>query len=270
VGKQLEIARAQFAGGQQKRAIDTLWAAVPYPADADEANAHIDFLSELREQVSGRVQRRCDELLAVARASLQRVEAADRRSLTNQYRDAVAVVSRCRVLGGSGLPPKPSAIWELVFTDDAIRLVDIVGNEVIVPFSDVTAIEIGGPGARQSGGGFAGGGFGLAGAAEGMLIATALNLLTKRTSIDTLICIQTTTAELFLHHSEATPDSLRIRLSQVFTVLRRQHARPRESGHGGDAQMGAVEQLTSLATMLERGLITNEEFQNLKADVLKQ
>jgi hypothetical protein len=56
----------------------------------------------------------------------------------------------------------------------------------------VTAVEICGPGARRTGGGFIGGGFDLQGAAEAMLIAAALNMLTTRTTINTVICLQTT------------------------------------------------------------------------------
>jgi hypothetical protein len=61
---------------------------------------------------------------------------------------------------------------------------------VTVPFRDVTAIEVGGTGARRTGGGFAGGGFGPEDAAEGMLVALALNMLSTRTKIDTVTCIQ--------------------------------------------------------------------------------
>jgi hypothetical protein len=63
--------------------------------------------------------------------------------------------------------------YDLRFLDDRLavfscRLIDVL---VESPYSDVEAVEIGGPGLIKSGGGFIGGGVGLAGAAEGMAIA---------------------------------------------------------------------------------------------------
>jgi hypothetical protein len=72
---------------------------------------------------------------------------------------------------------------------------------------------------RRSGGGFVGGGFGAEGAAEGLLIATALNMLTTRTKIDTVLCIQGTYGEVFFHITTLTPEALRIRLSPAIIAV---------------------------------------------------
>jgi hypothetical protein len=264
----LETAKQQIAEGNHKKAVNTLWMAEAQSRTSSyDIDALIETAATLRAQTTGRVQRDCELLLQTLRG---RAAALEQRDLATSYRrDALAVVQRCRVLGGHGLPPRVGEIWELVFTDDEIRLVDMALGETAVPLSDVTAIEIGGPGAKKQGGGFIGGGFGLGGAAEGMLIASALNMLTTRTSIDTVICIQTKTAELFLHHGEATPDALRMQLSPAFTVLRQRLAGGSEAHRSEPGETGAVEQLTKLAELLDRGLIDEEEFRSLKADIFK-
>lgn len=182
----------------------------------------------------------------------------------------IARVGTCRVLGGHGLSVPANTTVQVLFTLDAMRLVQRGKDDVFVPYADIRALEIGGPGARRSGGGFIGGGFGLQGAAEGALIASALNMLTTTTKIDTVICVQTSTAELFLHNGETTPDRLRMRLSQVFNILRgRTNAPQAESGaEPGLAGDHVVDRLAKLAEMLDRNLITSEEFATLKRELL--
>jgi hypothetical protein len=134
---------------------------------------------------------------------------------TDPSQRAIASVRDCRVLGGHGLGLSKGAVVEVVFWRAAltIRMPSVVHlrkaapRHAEVPYKDVVALEIGGFGARQTGSGFVGGGFGLEGAAEGMLIASALNLLTTRTKVTTVICLQTPSAELFLQHTTETPDA---------------------------------------------------------------
>ncbi|MGO8905955.1 MAG: SHOCT domain-containing protein [Solirubrobacteraceae bacterium] len=159
-----------------------------------------------------------------------------------------------------------------MFTLDAVRLRQRGTDDTVVPYADIEAFEIGGPGAKQTGGGFFGGGFGLEAAAEGALIATALNMLTKRTTVDTVICLRTRTAELFLHTSAETPDALRMRLSQVFNILRAQST-AQQAGSAASTGSGSddvVDRLAKLADMLDKGLITSDEFATLKSTLLAE
>jgi hypothetical protein len=64
-----------------------------------------------------------------------------------------------------------------------------------------------------------------------MLIASALNMLTTRRRIDTVISLQTSSAELFLHNSQEAPDSMRIRLSPVFNILPQRQVTPSSTQH---------------------------------------
>jgi hypothetical protein len=185
-----------------------------------------------------------------------------------RYVNAVSVVDGCMVLGGGGLPLDRGWRGEVVFGEDSVCLRGFVVDDVVIPYGDITAIEIGGRGRQRTGGGFRGGGFGLQGAAEGMLIASALNTLTTRTSVDTVICLRTATAELFLHHTRMTPEQLRIELSAVFTILRSRGSKHEREPTGGDRPIAAADRVSELARLLERGLITEDEFLCLKAGLL--
>jgi hypothetical protein len=95
-----------------------------------------------------------------------------------------------------------------------------------------------------------------------MLVSTALNRLTTRTSIDTVICLQTRTAELFVHNGLEAPNAMRMRLSQVFSILRSRE--PRLSTQDKPAADDPIEQLERLGKLREAGILTEEEFQTAR------
>jgi hypothetical protein len=163
--------------------------------------------------------------------------------------------------------------YDVRFLEKQLVVVPCRQAEVLaeVPYSEIEDIEIGGPGLVRTGGGFAGGGFGVQGAVEGMAIAAVLNAMTTRTSIKTVVRIQGTHCELFLLHTAATPEQLRIQLSRPLAAIRYERA---ALGAGASQQPTAavpaspVEELTKLAGMLEGGLLTHEEFELMKAKIL--
>jgi hypothetical protein len=135
-----------------------------------------------------------------------------------------------------------------------------------VPYREIEDVEIGGPGLVKSGGGFIGGGFGAVGALEGMAVASVLNALTSRTKITTVIRVQATNSELFLLWTRTAPEQLRIELSRPLGAIR--------SARAAAEQMPAssaspVAELSRLADMLQAGLLTREEFDQLKAKLLR-
>jgi hypothetical protein len=140
-----------------------------------------------------------------------------------------------------------------------------------VPYSQVEDVEIGGPGLVKTGGGFVGGGFGVTGAVEGMAIAAVLNSLTTRTSVKTIVRIQGTSCELFLLHARLTPEQLRIAMSRPLGAIRSARATQTAGGTQHEAPAAApspVQELTKLADMLEKGLLTREEFDLMKAKLI--
>ena len=115
---------------------------------------------------------------------------------------------------------------------------------VQVPYRDVEVVDIDGPGLVKSGGGFVGGGFGVAGAVEGMAIAAVLNALTTQTKIKTVIRVQATQCELFLLCTYAEPEALRIELSQALGAIRQ--ARAGITARTDDRPASVVDQLGKL------------------------
>ena len=176
---------------------------------------------------------------------------------------------------GGHVPESPIRAGErcdVRFVEDRLVVFASRRAEVLaeVPYSQVEDVEIGGPGMVRTGGGFAGGGFGLGGAVEGMAIAAVLNAMTTRTSIKTVVRIQGTGCELFLLHTKMTPEQLRIEMSRTLGVIRAARAEEaaRPSPEARTVSPSPVEELAKLADMLEKGLLTREEFDLMKAKII--
>ena len=172
-----------------------------------------------------------------------------------------------------GYAPGPAlavrGTYDLRFLTDRIAISPGQGAEAVVqvPYRDIEVVDIGGPGLVKSGGGFAGGGFGVSGAVEGIAIAAVLNTLTARTTIKTVIRIQAAQCELFLLCTTEEPDALRIGLSRPLGAIRQ--ARAGITGRADDTTASSViDQLARLAAMLENGLLTRQEFDHLKAALI--
>lgn len=127
----------------------------------------------------------------------------------------------CTVLGGSGYQLEPNSIISIQFGNAAVMIVLPDASSFNIPYVELVEIQIGGPGSVTSGGGYIGGGFGVAGALEGIAVASILNSLTSRTKIHTFISIVTHIGELHLHYTEMEPAALRMSLSGVFSILRK-------------------------------------------------
>jgi hypothetical protein len=130
-------------------------------------------------------------------------------------------------------------------------------------YGEIEDVEIGGPGLVKTGGSFVGGGFGARGALEGMALAAVLNALTTRTSIKTILRVQAKESELFLLYTRSTPQQLRMELSRPLAVIRA--AKPATP----QAPSSSVSELSRLAEMLQTGLITREEFDHFKAELMR-
>ena len=139
-----------------------------------------------------------------------------------------------------------------------------------VPYLDVEDVEIGGPGLIKTGGGFTGGGIGLASAAEGVAIAAVLNTLTSRVKIKTVLRVQSRSAEIFFLNRRLEPDQLRIELSRALGAIRQVES-SKEAPTPADRPSEArpiLDELERLASLLDRGLLTREEFDTLKSRLI--
>jgi len=100
-----------------------------------------------------------------------------------------------------------------------------------------------------------------------MAIASVLNGLTSRTSIKTILRVQGTNCELFLLNTRLTPDRLRMDLSRPLSVIRA--ARPAVIQDGTAARPASlVDELAKLADMLDKGLLSRQQFDLMKARLL--
>ena|ERR1022692_296256 len=196
-----------------------------------------------------------------ARAGLPQLEAA-----------TVSYLPQLTFLGGYARdgdldPGKP---YDLRFLDNRLavfrfRQVDVLAE---TPYSDVETVEVGGPGLVKSGGGFMGGGLGMTGAAEGMAAAAVLNAITTRTSIKTIVRIQAANCELFFLHTKLAPEQLRIALSCPLGAIRSAQAATKPAIQESHSHIYPIEELSKLASMLDNGLLTRDEFDRLKAKIL--
>ncbi len=122
------------------------------------------------------------------------------------------------VIGGSGYPIGVPVGCELEFESEKVLILarseldpyKLVGSDL---YADVISLQFGGRGAITSLGGWSGGGFGLSGITTGAVLASAMNQITTRSTIETVIYSRTTAGELILLNNHYTPEHLRIMLS---------------------------------------------------------
>jgi hypothetical protein len=131
-------------------------------------------------------------------------------------------------------------------------------------------IQIGGAGAFQTGGGFFGGGFGLKGALEGIAIAKILNTVTTRTKFDCLLRVVYPDIEIYLQILDRTPRQLTIDLTGISHYLEN---KKELSGNDMKQELNIsenqnIDRLLKLADLLEKGLISREEFESQKEKLI--
>jgi Short C-terminal domain len=210
-----------------------------------------------------------------AEAARLRARDADSRELAELEARALVSLRGAAYLGGY-VPEAaitPGWLYDVVFLEDRLVVLAHRQAKVLaeVPYSQVEDVEIGGPGLVKTGGGFVGGGIGVSGAVEGMAIAAVLNTLTTRTSVKTIVRIQGTSCELFLLHTRLAPEQLRIAMSRPLGAIRSARAMQATAGTRHEAPVATpspVQELTKLADMLEKGLLTREEFDLMKSKLL--
>lgn len=161
--------------------------------------------------------------------------------------DSLALqLTGCAALGASGFPFSAGDAVEISFYGNYVTC---TGRDTLARFHllEVVDFSITGPGSVTKGGGFIGGGFGVEGALEGMVIAGILNKLTTETKIHTFLTLTTNWGELHLHYGLMEPASLRIYLSGVFVRLRQLNSR------------WMLERDQEIAAHLASGAIASEE-----------
>lgn len=178
-------------------------------------------------------------------------------------RDSPALFG-CTLVGGFGHDFAPGTELDVIF-GDKLALMRNEGAAMSADYEDINLFEVGGRGAVTTGGGFIGGGFGLAGAAAGMVAATMLNTLTRRTKVETLLSIRTEQWQVILFYGKATPEALRLELAVAFAKV---DAAERRASLPSSTSDDYVAQLTKLAELHDAGALSDEEFTAAKARLL--
>jgi len=180
------------------------------------------------------------------------------------------LIGGCTFLGGFGFDDRltPRARVDLHFTATEIWVTAARRGLVLqrCAYANAEEIEVSGE-ARRTGGGFIGGGFGAAGAVEGMAIAAVLNSLTSRTDVRTVIRLREREAELHFFTDQATPAQLEIPLSEVRSLIKRT---AHVNAQVQPAESSLASKLIGLGEMRDRGLLTDVEFAAAKADLLNR
>src|SRR5919198_4722191 len=138
--------------------------------------------------------------------------------------DALVALPRAVVLNAAAIDVEAGQQCVVAFRPSGVQL-ELPHDDLLVPWADVVAIEITGPGRITRGGNFIGGGFGVQGAVEGMVTAGVLNALTRRSSIETVVGLLFRQAEVWLLHEHLEPLALRIELAPAFARLRAERFR---------------------------------------------
>ena len=208
-----------------------------------------------------------------ARASAERlaVRAAAQRAVAElaQLNEAsVGYVPGVLFLGGYA-PAAELAVgtrYDLRFLDDrlALYLLGRVDALVELAYSDVEVVDVGGPGLVQRWSPGAQAGMALVLGLPGVLLGLS------ETKVQTIVRINTADSELFFLSSQKQPGALRIELSVALKAIRDARTAASRDDSETAAPESITDQLTRLASMLEAGLLTRQEFDHLKARLIAQ
>ncbi len=172
-------------------------------------------------------------------------------TLLNSAPSHDVVLQGCAYLGGCNYPLAAGDLATLSFGSNELSVRLANGASFSVSYFEIASIEISGAGTTTTGGGFIGGGFGVAGALEGMAIATVLNALTTKSKIHTFVSLTTNIGELHMHFGGMEPGALRIALAPIHTTLRKLNPAWRQ------------ERLAALQFARVQGSVSELEFERL-------
>ncbi len=101
-----------------------------------------------------------------------------------------------------------------------------------------------------------------------MALAGILNAVTTKTSIKTVIRLETTEEEYFFFYDRATPEQLRILLSPVFTRIAQAQAKPpleQLDMHSNDI----LNRLERLGALRAAGVLEEDEFRAAQQHIMQ-
>lgn len=169
------------------------------------------------------------------------------------------------VTGGCGWDLRPNEPLLLTCREHSLHLSKVqTQTDLAIDFSELTEIEISGPGKVTTNAGVIGGGFG-EGAIAGILVASVINTLTTSSTTNTYLNIGTRLAEVLLHIKALGPKELRALLSPAIVAYRGK----RDEFMTGKASGKSIsEEIERLQMMRAAGTLSEDEFAKAKHLVL--
>lgn len=177
--------------------------------------------------------------------------------------------------------------YDLRFLEDNLGIFSLYGTKARgeLPYSSFSIVQIGGPGLVTSVSPLVAPAEKVAGAAirfaqpnsnenllaaESSAVSAVLKAAGTRSKIQTVLFIQTVDSELFFLSAETEPDQLRINLSRGLGRIREvlgSTAVDQQAKQNKDFS-SAISELDKAVALLDRGLLTREEFQQLKSRLI--
>jgi hypothetical protein len=217
-------------------------------------------------------------------ASLAQLRASGRvaAELTSLDSESLCTLRHVTMSGGSyRLPLAYHQAYDLRFMADRVIICPPSSREasVEVPYRDVEAVEVSGPGvvsrppaellAWISALGLLGAFVGflvnhLPGSLLGAVLFAMVGGLVGAASIkiETIVRLRWRDAELSFLHSQMRPEALRTQLAPALLAIRNA-----STAQAGSAPGSIPDQLSQLASLLQQDLITRDEFEQLKAQL---
>jgi hypothetical protein len=200
------------------------------------------------------------------RAELDQREAVDRRAVQLADLDAraMAIVPAVKLIGGYApdIEIVPDAYYDIRFLSEQLTVTLAGTTEILldVLYGEVEDVDIGGPGEVSR--------WSTAQQAELWLGFGLLGRLMAYgdTTIKTIIRVRAVGGELYFLCDTVTPDDLRVRLSRPLLAVRA--AKSPASVSSPPRAAVVVNELSRLASLLSDGLLSQEEYERLKAQLI--
>jgi hypothetical protein len=174
------------------------------------------------------------------------------------------------VVGGYGWSPSAGTRVTVGLGSDRLIIASVPLTEPItIKYKNLLSFEFLG-GAVTTGGGFFGGGFGVKGAVEGMVVASVLNALTTKTKVNSLVRISGRDGETVLHVANQMPATLRSWFAPAVNAVSAANSPTTRHDQGmiRPEQDDVVAKLERLAALHDAGHLTDDEFGAAKAALL--
>lgn len=196
---------------------------------------------------------------------------AERRRERLGGRVPAVVLEPLLVIDGAGWAPPIGSIGNLAIYDDDFEI-GTAGGQSRVPLSEITEVRVDGQGVT-TGGGFIGGGFGVKGATEGMLVASVLNALTTKRRQWVTIALGSPSGwvEVRLENFDLVivRQALRVLADRAVANLQARSAHPVAEADVAPSD-DLVTKLERLARLKDSGALTDVQFDAAKDRLLRE